>query len=52
MKNSVNPPRSRPEGRVGTRYDDLPKGGNAKGSVGHARAVSKEVKMVGKNVHV
>ena len=52
MKNSGNPQRSRPEGRFGTRHDDLRKGGNAGGSVGRARAVSKEVKMVSKTVHV
>ena len=52
MKNSGNPQRSRPEGRFGTSHDDLRKGGNAGGSVGRARAVSKEVKMVSKNVHV
>ena len=31
-----------PEGRVGTRYDDLPEGGYAGGSVGRTRAVTKK----------
>ena len=30
-----------PEGRVGTRYDDLPEGGYSGGSVGRTRAVTK-----------
>ena len=30
-----------PEGRVGTRYDDLPEGGYSGGSVGRTRTVTK-----------